>query len=94
MQSDTKLLPLLDTPDEHRRLADCRVAPYDGSEAADWVIRAHTAWLAFAAQKLRDLPGREEAMLDALFSGSREYGQELLTPALALADGRALTTPD
>ena len=94
VQSDTKLLPLLDTPDEHRRLADCRVAPYDGSEAADWVIRAHTAWLAFAAQKLRDLPGREEAMLDALFSGSREYGQELLTPALALADGRALTTPD
>jgi len=94
VQSDTKLLPLLDTPDEHRRLADCRVAPYDGSEAADWVIRAHTAWLAFAAQKLRDLPGREQAMLDALFSGCREYGQELLTPALALADGRALTTPD
>lgn len=88
VQADTKVIPLIELPSEERRLADCRVAPFDSSESADWVRRAHVAWLAYAITRLRDQPQFPRALREALFDGCDEYGTELLEPALRLAESR------
>lgn len=35
LQRAVNVRRLIDEPAEHRRLADCRVAPYDGSDSAE-----------------------------------------------------------
>ena len=84
------VLPLLDQPDEQRRLVECRVAAFNGTHPSEWVREAHIAWLAYLAVRLSDQADRDQTMLAALFEDTEENGRELLVPALKLADARAL----
>lgn len=88
VQADANVMPVLDTTSEDRRLAECRVAPATDKDSAEWIRRAHVAWLAFAMSRLVDQPDFEETALKALFDGCEEYGRELLKPAVELARSR------
>lgn len=88
VQQGADAIPLLEVPDEDRRLAECSVAPFDGSGCAEWVHRAHIAWLAYAAARLTDQPSLDEQLRGALFAGCEGYGEELLGPALRMSAAR------
>lgn len=80
---DGRLLRVRQQPTQDRRLGECALWPWDGSSSADWIGRAHVAWLTMACRRLSDQESLLQTLSEVLFAEAHSYGQELLGAALA-----------
>lgn len=79
---DAAVIPLAEQPEpDVRSLNECRLAPYDGSDSAEWTRRAHIVWLAWVMYRLADHDDLENTVAETLFSEAPDYGRELVTAA-------------
>lgn len=83
---DTQVLPLITDPNPDIRLHECSIAPYDGSDCAQWTFSAHVAWLAWMMHRLKGHADLDRAMVDCFFVDAHDYGTELVTEARRILD--------